>query len=99
MNKQEIIGKVFANKQLGLASRAQAARTVDAVFDSIYAGLKETGVVQMYGFGTFPVRNRAARLGRNPQDGSTIKIKSTKRISFRAGVDMVEHAKRCKKAV
>lgn len=96
MNKQDIINKVFADKQLGLPSRASATRTVDAVLGAIQNGLKEDGVVQMYGFGTFRVRARAARTGRNPQNGEKIKIRATKRVGFRAGVDMIEKVKRSK---
>lgn len=96
MNKQDIINKVFADKQLGLASRASATRTVDAVLGAIQNGLKEDGVVQMYGFGTFRVRTRAARTGRNPQNGQKIKIKASKRVGFRAGVDMMSKADRFK---
>ena len=94
MNKQDIINKVFADKQLGLASRASATRTVDAVLGAIQNGLKEDGVVQMYGFGTFRVRTRAARTGRNPQNGQKIKIKASRRVGFRAGVDMMSKADR-----
>ena len=78
MNKQELIDAILANKEAGIESKAAAARALDAVLDGIAAGIKKDGNVQLIGFGTFSVKARAARTGRNPQTGATIKIKASK---------------------
>ena len=66
MNKQDLIEAVLANKEAGIESKAAAARAIDAVLDGIAAGIKKDGNVQLIGFGTFTVKSRAARTGRNP---------------------------------
>ena len=66
MNKQDLIEAILANKEAGIESKAAAARAVDAVLDGITAGIKKDGLVQLIGFGTFSVKERAAREGRNP---------------------------------
>ena len=78
MNKQELIDAILANKEAGIESKAAAARALDAVLDGIAAGIKKDGNVQLIGFGTFSVKSRAARTGRNPQTGATIKIKRSR---------------------
>ncbi len=85
MNKQELIEAILANKEAGIESKAAAGRAVDAVLDGIAAGIKKDGNVQLIGFGTFQVKERAARTGRNPQTGATIKIKASKTVSFKVG--------------
>lgn len=85
MNKQELIEAVLANKEANIDSKAAAARAVDAVIDAIAAGIKKDGNVQLIGFGTFSVKERAARTGRNPQTGETLKIKASKSVGFKAG--------------
>ena len=67
MNKQDLIDAILANKEAGIESKAAAGRAVDAVLDGITAGIKKDGLVQLIGFGTFTVKERAARTGRNPQ--------------------------------
>ena len=69
MNKQDLIEAILANKEAGIESKAAAARAVDAVLDGITAGIKKDGLVQLIGFGTFSVKERAAREGRNPLTG------------------------------
>ena len=85
MNKQELVAAVLANKEAGFESNAAATRAVNAVIDAIAGGIKKDGNVQLIGFGTFSVKERAARKGRNPATGETIKIKASKQVSFKAG--------------
>ncbi|HVX88674.1 MAG TPA: HU family DNA-binding protein [Gemmatimonadales bacterium] len=85
MNKQELVEAVA--KALD-TSKAQAAMTVDVFFgdSGVIAGaLKKGGEVNITGFGSFKVRKRAARQGRNPQTGKTITIKASKAPVFKAG--------------
>ncbi len=85
MNKQELIEAVLANKEAGIESKAAAGRVVDAVIDAIAAGIKKDGNVQLIGFGTFAVKDRAARDGINPLTGEKIKIAASKSVAFKAG--------------
>ena len=96
MNKQELIDAILANKEAGIESKAAAARALDAVLDGIAAGLKKDGNVQLIGFGTFAVKSRAARTGRNPQTGATIKIKASKTVGFKAGAALKADAAKSK---
>ena len=96
MNKQELIDAILANKEAGIESKAAAARALDAVLDGIAAGLKKDGNVQLIGFGTFSVKSRAARTGRNPQTGATIKIKASKTVGFKAGAALKADAAKSK---
>ncbi len=82
MNKTDLIDTVA--EAAGL-SKAEAGRAVDAVFDSISGALKGGDKVSLVGFGTFLVRERAARQGRNPKTGETITIKAGKSPAFKAG--------------
>lgn len=82
MNKSELIEAVAQNADL---SKASAARAVDAMVDAVTNALKENDSVSLVGFGTFSVRERAARSGRNPRTGATINIPATKVPSFKAG--------------
>ena len=66
-------------------SKAQADRAVGAVLEGIQRCLKKAGEVSIVGFGTFRVKQRAARLGRNPRTGEQIKIKASKSVGFKAG--------------
>ena len=96
MNKQDLIEAILANKDAGLESKAAAGRAVDAVLDGIAAGIKKDGNVQLIGFGTFSVKSRAARTGRNPQTGATIKIKASKTVGFKAGAALKADAAKSK---
>jgi DNA-binding protein HU-beta len=82
MNKSELIDAVASEAEL---SKADAARATDAVFDTISNALGKGDQVTLVGFGTFSVRERAARTGRNPQTGETIDIKASKTPGFKAG--------------
>jgi DNA-binding protein HU-beta len=82
MNKAELIESV--SSAMG-TSKAAAERAVAAVFGGIRQGLKKKKTVQIVGFGTFSVRMRKARQGRNPQTGATITIRASKTVAFKAG--------------
>ena len=82
MNKSDLIDAVASEADV---SKAEAARVVDAVIDSITRALKKGDTVTLVGFGTFQVRERAARSGRNPKTGETIKIDASKNPAFKAG--------------
>ena len=82
MNKQDLVEAVA--KELD-TSKAQAGRAVNAVLSGISKGLRKDKNVQLIGFGTFLVRRRKARKGRNPQTGETINIKASKTVGFKAG--------------
>lgn len=82
MNKQELIEAVASSADL---SKADAARAVDSVVDTITDSLKKGDQVTLVGFGTFSVKERAARTGRNPQTGKTIQIAASKVPGFKAG--------------
>ncbi|MTW20926.1 HU family DNA-binding protein [Allochromatium palmeri] len=82
MNKSELIEKMADAADI---SKAAAGRALDAFTDSIAVALKEGDTVSLIGFGTFSLKERAARTGRNPQTGATIEIKASKTPSFKAG--------------
>jgi DNA-binding protein HU-beta len=82
MNKAELIEAVAEAADI---SKAGASRAVDAVLDSITAAMKKGDQVTLVGFGTFLVRERAARTGRNPKTGEPIDIAAAKVPSFKAG--------------
>ncbi len=82
MNKSELVEAVAQEADL---SKAAATRAVDAVVESITRALKESDTVSLVGFGTFSVRERAPRSGRNPRTGETITIPATKVPAFKAG--------------
>lgn len=82
MNKSELIDAIAASADI---SKAAAGRALDAVTDSITAALKGDDQVSLVGFGTFMVKERAARTGRNPQTGAPIEIAAAKIPSFKAG--------------
>ncbi len=82
MNKTEFIAAVA--KTAG-ASKAAVAAVLAAEIDVIEKTLKKGGAVQLIGFGTFAVAKRAARTGRNPATGKTIKIAASKAPKFKAG--------------
>lgn len=89
-NKADLVDKV-ADKT-GLTKKDSNA-AVEAVFDSIQEFLAEEEKVQLIGFGTFEVRERAARKGRNPQTGEEIQIPATKVPAFKAGKHLKEAVK------
>ena len=88
MNKGELIDKV--HELGGYDTKASAERAVNAVIEGIQAGLAKDEKVQLIGFGSFSVKQRKARMGRNPQSGAKIRIPASKTVSFRAGKSLKE---------
>ena len=86
MNKAELIGALEAK----LGSRRVASDALEAVFDTIIREVARGGKVGITGFGTFERADRAARTGRNPKTGQTVKIKKTRIPKFRAGTNFKE---------
>lgn len=82
MNKAELIDIIADSADI---SKASAGRALDAVTDAIADALKNDDQVTIVGFGTFAVRERAERSGRNPRTGETITIKASKIPGFKAG--------------
>ena len=82
MNKGDFVAEVADAAEL---SKADAARAVDAMINTISNALKKGDTVTLVGFGTFTVRERAARQGLNPQTREPIKIKASKNPAFKAG--------------
>ena len=82
MNKSELIEAVARGTSL---SKAEAARAADAVFAAITRALKRGQKVSLVGFGTFVVRRRSARMGRNPKTGAAVRIKASVAPGFKAG--------------
>ena len=88
MNKTELVEVVSSKAEI---TKAEALKAVNAVFDGINEGLKGDGKVVLPGFGTFEVRSRTARVGRNPRTGEQIKIKASKVPAFKPGKGMKEN--------
>ncbi len=82
MNKTELVEEIA--KKTGLTKK-DSEKAVKAFTDAVAAELKKGGKVQLVGFGTFEVAKRAAREGRNPQTGKTMKIAASKAPKFKAG--------------
>ncbi len=82
MNKSHLVAYVARELQ---TSRLQAASLVDTVLAGIRMGLVEDNSVTLSGFGTFEVKDRKARIGRNPQTGEPIQISEGRRVGFRVG--------------
>ncbi|MDF9393492.1 MULTISPECIES: HU family DNA-binding protein [Methylococcus] len=82
MNKAELIEAIADAANL---TKADAGRALDAVIDAITGALKNGDTVSLVGFGSFVVKERAERQGRNPQTGDSITIKAAKIPSFKCG--------------
>ncbi|CAH9019016.1 HU family DNA-binding protein [Candidatus Nitrosacidococcus sp. I8] len=82
MNKTELIDAISKKGDL---KKTETARVVDSIIEAITDTLSRGEQVVLIGFGTFSVRDRAARTGRNPQTGEEIKIKASKNPVFKAG--------------
>jgi DNA-binding protein HU-beta len=82
VNKAELIDRIAESSDI---SKAAASRALDATIDAITDSLKDAETVSLVGFGTFLVRERAARTGRNPQTGATIQIAAAKVPAFKPG--------------
>jgi len=82
VNKAELVDAIADSADL---SKASASRALDAVINSVTDALKDGDQVSLVGFGTFTVKDRAARTGRNPQTGQPIEIAAAKVPGFKAG--------------
>ncbi|MBU2917388.1 DNA-binding protein HU-beta [Psychrosphaera sp. F3M07] len=82
MNKSQLIEKIAEGADI---SKASAGRALDSFIESVTGALKDGDSVALVGFGTFAVRERAARTGRNPQTGASIEIAAANVPSFKAG--------------
>lgn len=82
MNKSQLVDQIAAGADI---SKAAAGRALDAVISAVTESLQSGEDVALVGFGTFAVKERAARTGRNPQTGKEITIAAAKVPSFRAG--------------
>ena len=82
MNKAELVDAMADTADI---SKAAAGRALEGMVDAITAALAKGDQVSIIGFGSFSVRERAARTGRNPQTGKTIQIKASKNAAFKAG--------------
>lgn len=82
MNKSQLIDKIAESADI---SKANAGRALDAFISTVTDALKDGDKVSLVGFGTFEVRQRSARTGRNPQTGAEIQIAAATIPSFKAG--------------
>ncbi|MBP9483217.1 MAG: HU family DNA-binding protein [Negativicutes bacterium] len=87
MNKTQLIASVA---EMAEVTKKDAEKAVNAVFGSVQKALVEGEKVQLIGFGTFEVKSRSARVGRNPQTGKEIKIAASKVPTFKAGKGLKE---------
>lgn len=85
MNKAELVNSIATEAKI---SKADAGRALDGFINATSKALKKGDRVALVGFGTFSVAKRAARNGRNPQTGKTIKISAKKVAKFKAGADL-----------
>lgn len=85
MNRKELIDALAAKTD---STKADAERSVAAIIDIISGTLKKGDSLTLVGFGTFEVRKRAARIGRNPKTGEELKIKAAKVPAFKAGATL-----------
>lgn len=88
MNKSELIADLAERAEL---SKADAGRALEALIDAVKASLHKGEDVALVGFGTFTVRNRAERTGRNPRTNEEIKIPASKVPAFKAGKALKDH--------
>lgn len=82
MNKATLIAKIAEKSEL---NKKQAEAALNAFTETVYEALSEGDKVQLMGFGTFEVKERAARIGRKPSTGETIEIPAKKIPTFKAG--------------
>ena len=90
MNKTELVKVVATQAEL---TQKDAAKAMDALFETISNTLAKEEKVQLIGFGTFEVRERSARKGRNPQTGEEIDIAASKVPAFKPGKELKEAVK------
>ena len=90
MNKTELVAAIAAKAEL---SKKDSEKAVKAFIEAVTAELKAGKKVQLIGFGTFEVRKRAAKEGRNPRTGEKMKIKASKVPAFKAGAALKDAVK------
>ncbi|MGG3941511.1 HU family DNA-binding protein [Peribacillus psychrosaccharolyticus] len=90
MNKTDLVNSVATQAEL---SKADSKKAVDALLETIAITLANNEKIQLVGFGTFEVRERAARKGRNPQTGEEIQIAASKLPAFKPGKELKEAVK------
>jgi DNA-binding protein HU-beta len=90
MNKTELVNTVATQAEL---TKNDATKAVDALIETISSALAKEEKIQLIGFGTFEVRERAARTGRNPQTGEEIQIPASKIPAFKPGKELKEAVK------
>ncbi|MFE4430403.1 HU family DNA-binding protein [Peribacillus butanolivorans] len=90
MNKTDLVNTVATQAEL---TKGDAKKAVDALFETISNTLAKEEKIQLVGFGTFEVRDRAARTGRNPQTGEEIQIAASKVPAFKPGKELKEVVK------
>ncbi|MEC2056168.1 HU family DNA-binding protein [Peribacillus psychrosaccharolyticus] len=90
MNKTDLVNSVATQAEL---SKADSKKAVDALLETIATTLANNEKIQLVGFGTFEVRERAARKGRNPQTGEEIQIAASKLPAFKPGKELKEAVK------
>lgn len=87
MNKTELIDAMAADAGI---TKAAAKKALESFLGNVQKSLKKGGRVSLVGFGSWSVSKRAAREGRNPQTGKTIKIAAKKVVKFKAGADLAK---------
>ncbi len=85
MNRKELVDALSAKTD---STKADAERNIAALIEIITATLKKGDSISLVGFGSFEVRKRAARIGRNPKTGAELKIKASKVPAFKAGASL-----------
>lgn len=90
MTKKELVNEVSETAEL---TKAESERAIAAFTDAISAELAKGGSVALTGFGSFQVKERSARTGRNPQTGESIEIAASKIPSFKAGKNLKDAVK------
>lgn len=91
MSKEVMISTIAEELSM---TKVAAAKTFDAVFDVLVGYLKKEGSIRLPGFGTFSVKKRAAREGRNPSTGEHIKIPARKVVTFKPAKDLKERVEK-----
>jgi DNA-binding protein HU-beta len=87
VNKSDLVNHIALELR---TSKLSATRILDAVLAGIHQGLRRDGTVTITGFGTFEVKDRKPRVGRNPHTGEPIQIEAGKRVGFRVGKGLKE---------
>ena len=90
MNKGELVDAIANDAGL---SKTDAGKAIEAFVTNVSGSLKKGNSIQLIGFGTFSISNRAARAGRNPQTGATIQIAAKKVAKFKAGKALADSVK------